>query len=94
MPEQVMQDIEKTIEELNVKLRNGVEVTIKDVLWPMLAIAIDVKALANVHVECPARGWYITWSKWANLAVGGAVMALLIWILNFALSHGFTIPTP
>jgi hypothetical protein len=94
MPEQVMQDIEKTIAELNVKLRNGADITIKDVLWPMLAIANDVRLLANVHVDCPARNWYNTWSKWANVALGGLLVALFYFLVNLALQHGFVIPKP
>jgi len=94
MPEQVKADIEKTILDLEAKLRNGAEIQIKDVLWPMLALANDVKLLAEVHVECPARNWYTIWSKWANMAIGGTVVALVIWVIQFALTHGFTIPTP
>lgn len=92
MPEQVRADIEKTILDLEAKLRNGSEITIKDVLWPMLALANDVKQLANVHVECPARNWYSTWSKWANLAIGATVMALIVWLINFAIGQGFRLP--
>lgn len=94
MPEQVKQDIEKNIAQLEELAKLNGDLRVKDLLWPMMAMARAIDALAEVHVKCEARSWYNTWSRWANMAVGGVVVALIVWLINFALTHGFTVPTP
>jgi len=84
MPEVLAPTIDKTIEDIRVKLHNGSEPTYKDIMWVQLDLAEELKRLNSIHLGCEARAFYKDAQTRMRQIVVSAVIGgigLVLWLL-------------
>ena len=95
MPDITAQHIEQRIKEIKELLHNGENPTVKDVCWVMLSVAEDMKRLAEVHWQCPARQAWQESKPWRDRVINSLLSAVLLglgWAIISAIRAGFKLP--
>ncbi len=93
MAENIQADIKQTKAQIETKLKTGNgDLTIKDSLWLLLAIADEMEQLAEYHTKCEARKWYNAFANKAQAVVVTLLVAAALLGVLSVIQSGFRLP--